>query len=260
VKRIIALAALVLSLAALGIPAAQAYQGSEEMQFVSGSIEFPTRFADTASGDTSAGWPGLVRRWYDATGSDGNGLIGYVFPIDPATIGGSFTLTLTGQSAANNADLDIYLYNEIGDTAGSVTPVTTAEYATHSGTGETGFVAPDSRYGVVFMANGLHVTFDYVATQAAGVEVSESGFAPADLTIGAGGWVNFQNAGQDFHSATASDGSFDTSPDAKHPLRPGDSQMVQFLTQGDYTYYDRYSTATGVIHVVAGPGPGTPAA
>ncbi|MFN2544328.1 MAG: hypothetical protein ABR600_07135 [Actinomycetota bacterium] len=253
-KRILAATTLALSLAVMAAPAsADPYTGEPDAQAVSGSILFPTRFTDGTSG-----WPGLVRRYYDATGTQGNGVIGYVFQVEPASVGGYFTLKVDSQGPANDADLDILFYNELGDTAGSVTPVSTLGYDTHAGSGETGFVPPDSRYGIVYMANGENVAFSYNAAQPYGVQVSETGYDAADITVKAGAWVNFQNVGADFHSVTADDGSFDSSPGTKHPIRPDDTYMAQFLTVGDYAFHDKYSTATGVVHVVAGPGPGTP--
>lgn len=62
----------------------QAHQGEELIQETNGSILLLTRFTDG-----EGGWPGLVRRVYNASAAT-NGLIGYVINVDPATrMGGS---------------------------------------------------------------------------------------------------------------------------------------------------------------------------
>ena len=248
-KRLVTILAIAAALAATLAPAAQAYQGSPDEQTVQGSILFPTRFTDGTSG-----WPGAVRKFYEVTGSAGNGIIGWVFQVDPATMGGYFTLSIDSQGPTNDADLDVAFYQDLGNALDS--PISLNGYATH-GAVETGFVPPQSTYGIIYMATGENVAFTYDALQPTGIELSEAGIAPSDVTVKAGAFVNFQNVGSDFHGATANDGSFSTG-DAKHPIEPGESAFVEFLNTGDYAYTDPYTGAAGVIHVVSGPGPGTP--
>lgn len=255
-RRIAAPLALALIVGLVSPGTVQAAQGEEEFQTVNGTIRLLTRFTDG-----EGGWPGLVRRAYNASAAT-NGLIGWVFPIDRETWLGRFELTLnTQQNPPGDADLGIYLYSELGDAGGQAAPTTTAEYDVRAPGGEAGFIPPDSRYGVVFMSRGLNVAFTYKGYTPMYVEVSEAGFAPSDTTVKAGGWVVWQNVGQEFHSVTA-DGTkpaFDSSPTPNKPLIPGASFSHQFTAVGDHTYHDRYGTATGVVHVVPGPGPGTPA-
>ena len=231
----------------------QAHQGEELMQEVNGSILLLTRFTDG-----EGGWPGLVRRVYNASAAS-NGLIGYVINVDPATVMGRFELTVTGQqNPPGDADLGVYFYDEFGDAGGQAGPVTTAEYETRAPGGEIGFIPPGSRKAVVFMSRGFNVSFTYKAFSPMGVEVSEAGYAPADVTVKAGGFVVWENVGQEFHSVSG--GTFDSSPTLKHPLDPGETFSHQFLEVGDFPYHDKFGTATGVVHVEPGPGAGPPAA
>lgn len=156
------------------------------------------------------------------------------------------------------ADLGIFFYSAFGDFGGQAGPTTTAEYDVTEPGGETGFVAPGSRYGVVFVKSGFDVDFTYRGFTPMTVDVSETGFNPTEVTVGRGGWVVWENVGEDFHSATASDGTFDSSPTEKKPIIPGVSFAVRFLSVKDIEYFDRFGEATGVVHVEPGPGPGTP--
>lgn len=255
-RRMAAALALALTVGLMSPGAVSAAQGEQELQTVNGTIRIITRFTD---GD--GGWPGLVRRAWLACACT-NGVIGYVFPIDPETWLGRFELTLDSQQTPpGDADLGIYLYSEFGDAGGQSAPTTTAEYEVRKPGGEEGFIPPDSKYGVVFMSRGANVTFTYKGYSPMSVEVSEAGFAPSDVTVKAGGYVVWQNIGQEFHSVTA-DGTkpaFDSSPTPKKPLIPGATFSAQLTNEGDYPYHDRFGSGTGVVHVVPGPGVGTPA-
>lgn len=243
---------LVLGLAAPGTVSAR--QGEEEAQLTNGTVRLPTRFTDG-----EGGFPGLPRRLYNHA-EQLNGLFGYVFEVDPSTWGGRFELTITSQQdPPNDADLGIYLYNhDLGD-GGNAGATTTGEYEVRQPGGEEGFIPPDTHWGIVFMSRGLNVAFAYKAFLPMAVEARDSGFAPADVTVKAGGYVVWENLGQAYHSVTASNGSFDSSPTTNKPLIPGATFTTQFLEVGDFAYFDRYTGATGVVHVVPGPGPGTPA-
>lgn len=244
-------------------PAGAQAGGEQEMQFVTGNIKMLTRFTDA-----DGGFPGAGRRLYQAA-HETNGVISYTFPIEPATVLGRFTLEVTREGGAGlgdpfePADLGIYFYSDLAD-AGNSAAVTTAEYDRRTAGGETGFIAPDSRYAIVFMSRGLDVDFTYRAWTPMTIDATDTGFSPADVTVGRGAWVVFRNTGQEFHGATADSGAFNTSPTMKHPLIPGASKAFQLLSEGDLTYYDKFAgdgqqPFRGVIHVVPGPGEGTPA-
>ena len=258
---------LVLAVGASFVPASGVQAaGEQEWQTVSGNIRFLTRFQDG-----EGGWPGLARRVHQAA-AQSNGLIGYIFPVDPETQRGRFELEITREGGEglpdplSPADLGIYFYEEMGDAGGQVAPVTVAEYERRAPGGETGFVAPGSRWGVIFMSRGFDVDFTYKAYTPMTVDIRATGFGPADVTVGRGGWVVFKNLDTEFHGVKADNGSFNSSPTANHPLRPGDTFAVQFLTEGDRAYHDPFSDDgtgqplhRGVVHVGPGPGEGTPA-
>jgi plastocyanin len=111
------------------------------------------------------------------------------------------------------------------------------------------------------MSRGVNVTFNYEGFSPMSAEVSEAGFAPAETTVKAGAWVVWTNVGQDYHSVTATGAkpAFDSSPSPNKPLIPGATFAVRFEQVGDFTYFDRYGTGTGVVHVLPGPGVGPPA-
>lgn len=252
IRRIAVAASLVLAATAVLPGPAQARQGEEELQAVGGSVMFLTRFTDG-----EGGFPGVPRRLYQHA-HELNGIFGYVFAVDPETWNGRFDLTVTGQqNPPGDADLGLYLYKDLAD-GGNAVAVSTANYDVRAPGGETGFIPPETYYGIVFMSRGLNVTFNYKGFSPMSVEVSEDGFAPAEVTIGSGGYVVWDNVGDEFHSVSGS--TFDSSPSPKQPLIPGARFVAQFLEVGDFAYVDRYGEATGTVHVVPGPGPGTPAA
>lgn len=255
-RKIATILVMALSVGLLGPGTVNAAQGEEEVQTKTGGVLLPTRFTDG-----EGGFPGLARRlWNHAEQT--NGLVGHVFEIDRATWMGRFNLTVASQqNPPGDADLGIYFYNhDLGDGA-NATATSVAEYETRRPGGEEGFIPPDTHWAIVFMSRGLNVTFNYSGFSPMSAEVSEAGFAPAETTVKAGGFVVWENVGQQFHSVTATGTkpAFDSSPTPNKPLIPGATFVHRFEQVGDFTYFDRYGTATGVVHVVPGPGVGTPA-
>jgi plastocyanin len=249
-KIAVALAATV-ALGLVSPSAVQAHQGEELIQETNGSVLLLTRFTDG-----EGGFPGAGRRLYQHA-HELNGILAYVFPLDETTWGGRFELAVTSQqNPPGDADLGIYLYKDLGD-GGNAAAVTTAEYDVRAPGGETGFIPPDSYYAIVFMSRGLNVAFSYKGFSPTGVEISEAGYAPSEVTVKAGATVVWENVGQEFHSVSSA--TFDSSPTLKHPIIPGGSFSHQFTEVGDYPYHDKFGTATGVVHVEPGPGAGTPA-
>ena len=244
----IAVAALIVA----GIPAgaAEFAPPGEEWQSESGSILLPTRFTDGVGG-----WPGLVRRVYQAS-ADSNGVIGYVFDVDPETWGGAFVMSdVTDQTGAGN--LDIYFYDEMGDAGGAVPGVTTGEYQT-ANKAEIGFVPQGSRKAVVFTPDAVNATFNYTGYTA---PVIELGVDARDLTVPAGATVEWLNKTADYsyvrHVPASGKVLFDSSPKAGTGIRAGDTFSHTFDTPGTYAYDT--SVGTGTITVTDGPGVGTPA-
>jgi len=267
-RKIATLLTLALAMGLLAPGFAQGRQGEEEVQTVSGTIRFPARFVspgEQAPEEIQNGWPGLVRRGYLAA-APSNGLIGHVFPVDSSTWLGRFDLQVTSEQATpdgvDKADLGIYFYSHLGDAAGQATPVTVAEYERRALGGEEGFIPPGSNYGVIFMSRGLNVNFAYTGFMPMAAEITDTGYLPAEITVKAGAWVVWENISQNYHSVTGTGTkpAFDSSPKANQPIIAGGSFVHRFSQVGDFTYFDRYGTATGVVHVAPGPGEGTPAA
>ncbi len=67
------------------------------------------------------------------------------------------------------------------------------------------------------------------------VEIRDFTFSPSNLTVNVGDTVTWTNAGPSPHSATASDGSFDSGN-----LNPGQSYTFTFHTPGTYPYVCQY--------------------
>lgn len=250
-------AVAVAALIVVGIPAgaAEFQPVGEEWQTVSGSIALPTRFADTANTSVDQGWPGLIRRVYQAS-ADSNGVIGYVFDVDPETWGGPFVLgNVTDQTGTGQ--LDIYFYDEMGDAGGAVAGVTTGEYQSPA-KGEVGFIPEGSRKAIVFTPDAINSTFDYTGYTAPVIELSLDSL---DLTVPAGATIEWLNKTTDYsyvrHTPASGAALFDSSPKAGTGLRAGDTFKHIFDTPGTYSYAT--AQGTGTITVIEGPGVGTPA-
>ena len=139
-----------------------------KQQTVSGSIALPAPFTDN-----TGCYAGLHRRFAIVTQEQVNGVIGYHFDIDPATLGKPFVLEATG--GQGTVDLDINFYYEFGtieDVAGDPlnagAPVVTS-FNTREPGGESGIV-PKGEYTKVIvcmyggdMGAGAAATFEYTA-------------------------------------------------------------------------------------------------
>jgi len=252
-KRLIGLGALAVAVATAAPSPVGATPGEQEFQSVNGSILMFTRFTDG-----EGGFPGAGRRLWNAA-HETNGLISYTFRVDPETWMGRFDLAVTSeQGIGDPADLGIYFYEDMAD-AGNSAAVTLAEYDVRRPGGETGYVAPGSRFAIVFMSRGVNVGISYRGFTPMTVDVTDAGFVGPEVTVGTGGWVVWENVSQNFHSVTAP-GKFDSSPGQNKPLIPGARYAVPFDAVGDIAYGDKYNAeAAGIVHVVPGPGPGTPA-
>ena len=139
-----------------------------KQQQVSGTIALPAPFTD----DTGC-FAGLQRRVAILTQEQVNGVVGYHFDVDPATIGKPFVLEVTG--GQGDVDLDITFYYEFGtvdDVTGDPTnagsPVS-ASFGTREPGGESG-VIPKGDYTKAIVCvyggqqgAGAAATFDYTA-------------------------------------------------------------------------------------------------
>jgi hypothetical protein len=145
-------------------------------QEVSGSIALPAPYTDN-----TGCYAGLHRRLAILTQEQVNGIIGYHFDIDPATIGKPFVLEATG--GQQYVDLDINFYYEFGtpeDVAGD--PLNAGAplsygYNTREAGGESGIVPKgDFTKAIVCMYGGdlgagAAATFEYTAGK--GVKVAK---------------------------------------------------------------------------------------
>lgn len=156
------------ALLAASLVPGSATAGKPKQQQVSGSIALPAPFTD----DTGC-FAGLHRRFAILTQEQVNGVIGYHFDVDPATIGKPFVLEVTG--GQGDVDLDITFYYEFGtvedvtgDPQGAGSPVNTS-FATREPGGESG-VIPKGDYTKAIVCvyggqqgAGAAATFDYLA-------------------------------------------------------------------------------------------------
>jgi LPXTG-motif cell wall-anchored protein len=99
-----------------------------------------------------------------------------------------------------------------------------------------------------------------------GVVIGDNSYNPANLTIDQGESVGWANQGQDRHSVTADDGSFDSSPTCtpSNPgacMAPGGTFEHTFNAVGTFAYYCRIHGGpggqgmSGSITVQGGPSP-----
>jgi hypothetical protein len=139
-----------------------------KQQQVSGSIALPAPFTD----DTGC-FAGLQRRVAILTQEQVNGVVGYNFDVDPATLGKPFLLEVTG--GQGDVDVDITYYYEFGtvddvtgDPQNAGSPVSYS-FASREPGGESGIVPKgDYTKAIVCVYGGQQgagaaATFDYTA-------------------------------------------------------------------------------------------------
>lgn len=80
-----------------------------------------------------------------------------------------------------------------------------------------------------------------VAQKTVTVEARDNVFAPADVTIEAGGTITFRNTGQAVHRAEDKGGAFDSGD-----LFAGDSKSVTLNKEGTFQMICRYHEALGM--------------
>ena len=142
--------------------------GKPKQQKVSGSIALPAPYTD----DTGC-FAGLHRRFAIVTQEQVNGVVGYHFDLEPATIGKPFVLEVTG--GQGDVDLDILYYYEFGtiedvvsDPLAAGAPVSYG-FQTREPGGESGIIPKgDYTKAIVCVYGGQQgagaaATFDYTA-------------------------------------------------------------------------------------------------
>jgi LPXTG-motif cell wall-anchored protein len=96
------------------------------------------------------------------------------------------------------------------------------------------------------VASGALVILLSGVAMAAGVSMVDDDFSPSNVTVAVGESVTFTNQGDNIHTATAEDGSFDTGI-----VNPGSSATVTFDSPGSFPYLCNVhgSKMSGVITV-----------
>lgn len=156
-KRIVSVATSLVAAAALvTAPAATA---APKRQTVEGSIAMRAPFTDLASC-----YSGAHRRLAVATQEQVNGVVGYHFDLDAATINKPFKLEVTGGQGA--VDLDITFYADFG----TIEQATDTGYAPYNMSyekrepgGEKGVVPKETTKAIVCMFDGAGASFTYTA-------------------------------------------------------------------------------------------------
>ena len=156
-KKLVSLATSLVAAAALvTAPGAVA---APKQQTVEGSVALRAPFTDLASC-----YAGLHRRMAVVSQEQVNGVVGYHFDLDPATINKPFKLEVTGGQGA--VDLDITFYSEFG-TVEQATDTSYAPYNVSFGErepgGEKGIVPKETAKAIVCMFDGAGASFKYTA-------------------------------------------------------------------------------------------------
>jgi hypothetical protein len=139
--------------------------GGTGAQEVTGTIQQPAPFVDTANPGTVGCYSGKHRR--EAVLSDGanQGVDGWHFDVDQKTIGKNFILTADG--GEGTPDLDITFYTEFGTPEQIADPTyapPSQAYETRAAGGETGTVPTGMKLAIVCMLDGANVPFTYKVT------------------------------------------------------------------------------------------------
>lgn len=105
-----------------------------------------------------AGGPAPARQLYEATRA--NGLIGYVFRIDPAAGDVPYEMRVGGGATARTLDVYFYEAARDGRGIGAICPV--SSLIVEDGARETGIVCPgpkDASWGIAVLVAGANATF-----------------------------------------------------------------------------------------------------
>ncbi len=155
---------ITLGLAALvagSLVPASATAGKPKQQKVEGKIAMMAPYAGSGLATCYAG---LHRRTAILSQERVNGVVGYHFDVEPATIGKPFVLEVTG--GQGGVDLDITFYTEFG-TVEQATDTAYAPsnygYETRAAGGEAGTVPEGMTKAIVCMHTGAGATFTYTA-------------------------------------------------------------------------------------------------
>ena len=142
--------ALAASLAVTLVPLASAAR--KPKQTVEGSIALPQ------GGGPAATCVYRAQRSLMATAGQPNGVLGYTFDVDPATVGKKFKLT-----GSEGSGLDISFYSELGDPTNPTEAPTNVPFENVGPGGEKGVVPAGYPIAFVCLTDGANATFTYKA-------------------------------------------------------------------------------------------------
>ncbi len=225
------LLAAMLLISALGLPAGASAPAE---QSVKGTIAAPV--PSNVSGGPRRAF--LVSR---AT----NGVIGYAFDVDAATVGGAFDLTKTSDPTAAG-DLNLIFYSDPGTLSDA--PTIVGEFSAAAVGGERGIVPEEAKIAMVFISGGAGVSFDYKATPPPVVSLAEG--ATLDATARLGGVVRFVNNTAEtafVRHVPAAGGKVEFTTDPAG-IAPGATFDVAPAAAGSYAYES--SVGNGTLTVV----------
>src|SRR3712207_3589189 len=149
-KKLVAAATTALLLAA---PVQSAFAGKKAAahQHVEGTIAIPQ------GGNAAATCVYRTQRVLLTAGGP-NGVVGYTFDVDPATVGKKFKL-----EAGSGVGMDISFYAEMGDATDPATAPANYPYETPGPGGESGTVPAGYPIAFVCMTEGQNGSFSYAA-------------------------------------------------------------------------------------------------
>jgi hypothetical protein len=154
--------------------------GTTGGQTVTGEIQQPAPFVDTANPGTVGCYAGKHRREAVLTDGANQGVDGWHFEVDPKTLGKNFVLTADG--GEGTPDLDITFYTEFGTPEQIADPTyapPSQAFETRGPGGETGTVPAGMKLAIVCMLDGANVPFTYKTTTSGGPAPSSSPSATA---------------------------------------------------------------------------------
>lgn len=180
-----------------------------------------------------------VPRTLALTDRSTNGLTGFAFDVDPATVGGPFTLKETAD-ATGLGDLQIGFYSDLGTVD---QPAVVAGEFLGAGDGEQGYVPEGAKVALVYLASGADVAFGYAARPPVAVALSATDL---DLTLAKGEAVRWTNDTAGVLSVVAAPDADGGSAFDSGELQPGAAFTQPFPDAGTFAYTvgDRTGTVT----------------
>ena len=151
----------IFSLAVAGLIAAAfaplSATAAPKKQTEEGSVAFPMNGDAIEAGSCNFGAQRRPRLF--TQGLFPNGLVGYDFDVDPATVGKKFKL----ETDAAGADLDISFYMNMGDVTDPAGAPTNIPFENRKEGGEVGKVPPGMTKALICMYAGSNANFTYTA-------------------------------------------------------------------------------------------------